>query len=61
MEGFVDIHTHILPGVDDGAQERSQAVELLKLAVARGTGAVVLTPHYRGRYREHRRKSDRAV
>lgn len=51
MEGFVDIHAHILPGVDDGAQDISQALELLKSACRQGTGAVIMTPHYRGRYR----------
>jgi protein-tyrosine phosphatase len=51
VEGFVDIHTHILPGVDDGAQNLAQSVELLKMAFQQGTGAVILTPHYRGRYR----------
>ena len=51
MEGFVDIHTHILPGVDDGAQDLTQALNLLKRAYSQGTGAMILTPHYRGRYR----------
>lgn len=50
---FVDIHTHILPGVDDGAQDLTQAVSLLQRAWEQGTGAVVLTPHYRGRYRDN--------
>lgn len=50
---FVDIHTHILPGVDDGAQNPQQAMELLRLAWESGTGAVILTPHYRGRYRRN--------
>lgn len=53
MEGFVDIHTHILPGVDDGAQNLSQSLELLKRAHCQGTGAVILTPHCRGRYRNN--------
>ena len=53
MEGFVDIHTHILPGVDDGAQDLSQSLELLKAAYNQGTGAVILTPHYRGRYQKN--------
>lgn len=53
MEGFVDIHTHILPGVDDGAPDLPQSLELLKCAVQQGTGAVILTPHYRGRYRKN--------
>lgn len=50
MEGFVDIHAHILPGVDDGARDLSQSLELLKHARSQGIGAVLLTPHYRGRY-----------
>lgn len=50
---FVDIHTHILPGVDDGAQNMSQALALLQAAWDQGTGAVVLTPHYRGRFRDN--------
>ena len=53
MEGFVDIHTHILPGVDDGSPELSQSLELLKYAFDQGTAAVVLTPHYRGRFRDN--------
>ena len=53
MEGFVDIHTHILPGVDDGSPELSQSLKLLKQARDQGTGAVVLTPHYRGHFRDN--------
>lgn len=53
MEGFVDIHTHILPGVDDGAQDLSQSLALLKSAYSQGTGALILTPHYRGRYQKN--------
>lgn len=53
MERFVDIHSHILPGVDDGAKDVSQALELLKAACSQGTGAMILTPHYRGRYRDN--------
>lgn len=52
-KGFVDIHTHILPGVDDGAKNLDQAMELLQLAWDNGTAAVILTPHYRGRYRRN--------
>lgn len=61
MEGFVDIHTHILPDVDDGARELSQSLELLKLAGSQGTGAVILTPHYRGRFRDNVREKLTAV
>ena len=50
---FVDIHTHLLPGVDDGAQDLKQALTLLQRAWERGTGAMVLTPHYRSRFRDN--------
>lgn len=52
-KGFVDIHTHILPGVDDGAPNMEQALKLLHLAAKNGTAAVVLTPHHRGRFRSN--------
>lgn len=51
--GFVDIHTHILPGVDDGAKDLADALELLRMARNDGTKEVVLTPHYRGKYRQN--------
>ena len=53
MRGFTDIHTHILPGVDDGAQDMCEALRLLRLAWANGTRTVILTPHYRGKYKEN--------
>lgn len=53
QKGFVDIHTHILPGVDDGARDLKHALALLRLARENGTTAVVLTPHYRGRWRSN--------
>ena len=43
--GFVDIHCHILPGVDDGAQNLAEAVAMLRAAHAQGTQAIVTTPH----------------
>ena len=53
MERFVDIHTHILPGVDDGSPDLERSINLLRMAWEDGTGAVILTPHYRGRYRRN--------
>ena len=40
-----DIHTHILPGVDDGAQSLSQALQMLENAVASDVECLILTPH----------------
>lgn len=53
MNGFVDIHTHILPGVDDGAQSEADAFALIDIALKGGTKTIILTPHYRGAYRKH--------
>ena len=44
---IMDIHTHILPGVDDGAGNMEEALALLRLASDDGTQAILLTPHYR--------------
>ena len=43
--GFVDIHCHILPGIDDGARDRAEAVEMLRLAHGQDTATIVTTPH----------------
>ena len=53
MRGFTDIHTHLLPGVDDGAQSMSQTLRMLRAAWKYGTRTVVLTPHYRGKYKRN--------
>ena len=42
---MIDIHTHVLPGVDDGAQDLSAALELLDQAVDSGVDVLVATPH----------------
>lgn len=51
--GFVDIHCHLLPGVDDGAPVYSETLALLQMAHADGICAMILTPHYRGHYRKN--------
>jgi len=45
-EPFFDCHTHLLPGLDDGASTWEEAEELIAAAYQAGTRAVVLTPHY---------------
>lgn len=45
MELF-DLHTHILPGVDDGAQTMEQALQMLRNAAAGDVTHLVVTPHY---------------
>jgi protein-tyrosine phosphatase len=41
----IDIHSHILPGIDDGAGSMTETVEMIELARAAGTTALVATPH----------------
>ena len=45
-EHAVDIHSHIVPGVDDGAQTPEEACELLCLDHEEGMDVVFATPHY---------------
>jgi len=43
--GFVDLHSHVLPGLDDGAQVLDESLEMLKALRALGFGLVCGTPH----------------
>lgn len=47
---MIDLHTHILPGLDDGPDTVAASVELARVAVAGGIGTVVATPHIDHRY-----------
>lgn len=42
---MVDIHCHILPGFDDGADNFEEAVRMARIAVDSGTKAIIATPH----------------
>jgi len=44
---MIDLHCHILPGVDDGAQSLEESVAMCRLAAADGCEAMVATPHQR--------------
>ena len=43
---MTDIHTHILPGVDDGAATLQESLDMLKSCQEQGVDTVVLTPHF---------------
>ena len=45
----VDIHCHILPGVDDGPATEDDAVALCRALAADGITTVCATPHQLGR------------
>ncbi|MBQ9729396.1 MAG: hypothetical protein IJV80_01135 [Clostridia bacterium] len=48
---MIDFHTHILPGIDDGATSVEQAVKMLETLQAQGVQTVVSTSHYYGKQR----------
>ncbi len=53
---LIDLHTHILPDVDDGARNETQALEMLRIAMADGIQTIVATPHSHhvpGEYTRH--------
>lgn len=42
---YKDIHSHVIWGVDDGAEEKAETFRMLKEAVEDGIGAIICTPH----------------
>jgi protein-tyrosine phosphatase len=48
---MIDLHSHLLPGIDDGAENLQDALEMAAHAVACGTTHMLCTPHlHEGRY-----------
>lgn len=43
--GFIDMHSHILPGLDDGAKNMEQSLAMLRIAQEEGIDAIIATPH----------------
>ena len=44
--GFIDFHSHILPGVDDGADSLETSLNMLALSKKQGVDRIVSTSHY---------------
>lgn len=44
---MIDIHCHLLYGVDDGAKGHEESIDMLKYAKAQGIDTIFVTPHYR--------------
>lgn len=42
---FIDIHSHLLPGVDDGSESLAESLEMARQAAADNVGIMVCTPH----------------
>lgn len=45
MNGFTDIHCHLLPGIDDGAKDVDDSIELIRRYKAMGLNGAIATPH----------------
>ncbi|OSM05016.1 tyrosine-protein phosphatase [Magnetofaba australis] len=45
MSDVIDLHCHILPGLDDGARSMDQALNMARMAQADGVTHIVATPH----------------
>jgi len=43
---MIDIHSHILPGIDDGAEYIEESIEICETALSEGIETIIATPHY---------------
>ena len=43
---MIDIHCHILPGIDDGAPDIEESAEMVRSAAQNGIQAIIATPHF---------------
>ncbi len=57
----IDLHCHILPGLDDGARSISEARDLARAAAADGITAIAATPHVRDDYPTTAEQMERGV
>jgi len=48
--GMIDLHTHVLPALDDGARNLAESVEIAAMAGRAGVRTIVATPHIRYDY-----------
>jgi protein-tyrosine phosphatase len=52
---MIDVHSHILPSIDDGTESMEEALKMARLAVADGIRVMVATPHlFKRKYVDHR-------
>ena len=45
-KGYIDVHCHVIPHIDDGARTTSQALRMIGIAYKNGIRTMVATPHY---------------
>ena len=59
----LDLHSHVLPGIDDGSSDVETSLEMLRLSAQQGVEAMVATPHFyawRNRVERFLRRRQRA-
>ncbi len=52
-QSFVDIHCHILPGLDDGPSTWEESLQMAEFAVSQGVVTLVATPHQLGAFSQN--------
>lgn len=57
FQGACDVHSHLLPGVDDGFPTKEKTLEALSFLHAHGVKAVKMTPHFMKDYPENTREA----
>jgi len=57
LDGFIDIHNHILPGIDDGAKTVDDSIALIKEFAAFGVTHFIATPHIMHNYYPNDRRT----
>ena len=59
---MIDIHCHLLPGIDDGAKTLADALDMARAAVGNGIEYAVMTPHlHPGRYENTRSSTEQPL
>lgn len=55
---MIDIHCHILNGIDDGARTLEDSLAMAEMAVAEGITHILVTPHHKnGKYENVKKTS----
>ena len=52
---MIDIHSHILPRIDDGAKNMEESIMMAKLAVQEGIHTIIATPHHKNENYENKK------